>query len=181
MRVAYGALEVPASGVWCSSQISSLVTEIARSSRDSIRSRMQGGTRSSRVGGRRRVPERSSSWTRFPALAARARELPSLLQERIDRHSARRLHVVISGSSQRMMQGLVLERTSPLFGRAQAILKIEPLRTGWIAEALDLRDGLAVESYAVWGGMPRYWELAADLADLGTALRSGAEPTGRAP
>ncbi len=109
----------------------------------------------------------------FPALAAEARELPSILQKHVDRFPERGLHLLLAGSSQRMMQGLVLDRTAPLFGRAREILKIAPLRAGWIQRALHLDDpAQAVEAYAVWGGVPRYWELAGDHPDLATAVRS---------
>ena len=98
----------------------------------------------------------------FPSLVAVARELPSLLQKHLDREAERGLHLLLSGSSQRMMQGLVLDRTAPLFGRASEILKISPLPAGWIEEALRLPSPeCAVEAYAVWGGTPRYWELPA--------------------
>lgn len=109
----------------------------------------------------------------FPSLVAVAQELPSLLQKHLDREAERGIHLLLSGSSQRMMQGLVLDRTAPLFGRASEILKISPLPAGWIEEALKLRDPeRAVEAYAVWGGTPRYWELAGDHPDLPSALRS---------
>ena len=109
----------------------------------------------------------------FPALVVAGREVPSLLQKYLDRQSERGLHVLLAGSSQRMMQGLVLDRTAPLFGRAAEILKISPLGPGWISQALRIRDpARAVEAYAVWGGTPRYWELAADQPDLATAVRT---------
>jgi AAA+ ATPase superfamily predicted ATPase len=109
----------------------------------------------------------------FPSLVAVAPELPSLLQKVLDRESERGIHLLLTGSSQRMMQGLVLDRTAPLFGRASEILKISPLPAGWIEEALDLQSPeRAVEAYAVWGGTPRYWELAGDHPDLPTAIRS---------
>jgi AAA+ ATPase superfamily predicted ATPase len=109
----------------------------------------------------------------FPALAAVAGELPSVLQRYVDRYPERRLHLLLAGSSQRLMQGLALDRTAPLFGRAREILKIVPLRAGWIQRALPLADPVqAVESYAVWGGVPRYWELAGDHPDLAAAVRS---------
>ncbi len=109
----------------------------------------------------------------FPSLVAVARELPSLLQKYLDREADSGIHLLLSGSSQRMMQGLVLDRTAPLFGRAREILKISPLPAGWIEGALDLRSPeRAVESYAVWGGTPRYWELAGDHPDLPAAIRS---------
>ena len=107
----------------------------------------------------------------FPALVSAARELPSLLQKHVDGEGARRIHLVLSGSSQRMMQGLVLDRTAPLFGRATEILKVVPLLAGWIQPALHLRDPIeAIRAFAVWGGIPRYWELAADFPDLETAV-----------
>lgn len=109
----------------------------------------------------------------FPSLVAVGQELPSLLQKYLDREAERGIHLLLSGSSQRMMQGLVLDRTAPLFGRASEILKISPLPVGWIEEALDLHDAEpAVEAYAVWGGTPRYWELARDHPDLPAAIRS---------
>jgi len=109
----------------------------------------------------------------FPSLVAVAPDLPSLLQKHLDREADRGIHLLLSGSSQRMMQGLVLDRTAPLFGRASEILKISPLPAGWIEEALHLESPeRAVEAYAVWGGTPRYWELAGDHPDLPAAIRS---------
>jgi hypothetical protein len=109
----------------------------------------------------------------LPALTAMARELPSVLQKHLDRHADRGIHLLLTGSSQRMMQGLALDRTAPLFGRATEILKIAPLAAGWIGEALGLSDPVkAVEAYAVWGGIPRYWELAADHPDLEAAVEA---------
>jgi len=109
----------------------------------------------------------------LPALVAAAREVPSVLQKHLDRFPERRLHLLLAGSSQRMMQGLVLDRTAPLFGRAAEILKILPLEAGWIRRALRLgQPTQAVEAYSVWGGTPRYWELAADHPDLAAAVRS---------
>ncbi len=108
----------------------------------------------------------------FPALVARAREIPSLLQKHIDVGGGRRIHVVLAGSSQRMMHGLVLDRSAPLYGRANEILRLGPLPAGWTGRALRLRSAAAaVEAYAVWGGVPRYWELARDYSNLDEALQ----------
>lgn len=109
----------------------------------------------------------------FPALVAVAREIPSLVQKHVDAGAHLGVHVVLAGSSQRLMQGLVLDRSAPLFGRAQEILKIGPLPCGWIQQALRLASSVrAVEAYAVWGGIPRYWELAAECANLDEAVSS---------
>jgi len=41
-----------------------------------------------------------------------------------------------------------------------------PIPAGWIGEALKVIDPVrAVMAYAVWGGIPRYWELAAPFED----------------
>lgn len=107
----------------------------------------------------------------FPALVASDPALPSVLQKILDGAGSRGPRLLLSGSSQRLMQGLVLDRTAPLFGRAREILRISPLPAGWIKEALGLRDDVrAVEAYSAWGGVPRYWELAADYRALLPAL-----------
>jgi AAA+ ATPase superfamily predicted ATPase len=99
----------------------------------------------------------------LPYLVQQSPELPSLLQRWID-HEARdaRLAVAIAGSSQRMMQGLVLSPDAPLYGRAREIIELGPLPPSHLGEALELdRPASVVEAYGCWGGIPRYWELAA--------------------
>jgi AAA+ ATPase superfamily predicted ATPase len=109
----------------------------------------------------------------FPALVTVAPEMPSLLQKRVDASAAPGPHLLLAGSSQRMMQGLVLDRTAPLYGRATEILKVEPLPCGWLRKALRTTgDRDAIEAFAVWGGIPRYWELAADYPDRDTAIQA---------
>jgi AAA+ ATPase superfamily predicted ATPase len=99
----------------------------------------------------------------FPLLVASSPELPSLLQKHIDRQ---RRPLVLCGSSQRMMHGLVMDATAPLFGRAREILRLQPLELPWIRPALRLRRATeAIAHFAIWGGVPRYWELAAEHKD----------------
>lgn len=101
----------------------------------------------------------------LPYLAASSPELPSVLQRWID-HGARRarLVVAIAGSSQRMMQGLVLGAGSPLFGRATVVLDLAPLDPCHLGDAFGPLDGPGLAAaYAAWGGVPRYWELAEPL------------------
>ncbi len=98
----------------------------------------------------------------FPYLVLGSPELPSVLQQWID-HEAQdaKLVVALAGSSQRMMQGLVLSSNAPLYGRAQEILEITPLEPSFIRVALKPKtDAEVVECYTAWGGVPRYWELA---------------------
>jgi AAA+ ATPase superfamily predicted ATPase len=107
----------------------------------------------------------------FPALVATARELPSLVQKRVDAGEHGGVRLVVTGSSQRLMHGLVLDGSAPLFGRAREILRVEPLPAGWIRQGLSLRSAVtSMEAFAVWGGVPRYWELAADRSGLHEAI-----------
>jgi AAA+ ATPase superfamily predicted ATPase len=101
----------------------------------------------------------------LPYLVGTSPELPSVLQSWVD-HEAREagLLVAVAGSSQRMMQGLVLSADAPLYGRADEVLKLEPLEPRYLRDALGTRSSVGVvESFAAWGGVPRYWELAATL------------------
>ena len=107
----------------------------------------------------------------FPYLVQGAAELPSVLQKLLDRHAARPVHLILAGSSQRMMQGLVLDESEPLYGRAREIIRIEPLGPAWLPEALKTKDWReALDAYAVWGGVPRHWELARDYGSFVEAI-----------
>lgn len=110
----------------------------------------------------------------FPYLVASCPALPSVFQNWVD-HEAKeaRLVVVLAGSTQHMMQGLALEAASPLYGRAVEAIGMRPMRPGYIQEALRIRAADdAVRTYAVWGGIPQYWELAEPYgADLDGAVQ----------
>lgn len=88
-------------------------------------------------------------------------ELPSELQRWIDRDAKKAgLLVVVAGSSQRMMQGLILDHTAPLYGRAAELLHLQPLEAGHLRTAFPSVDPKTlVEYHAIAGGIPRYWEL----------------------
>ena len=99
----------------------------------------------------------------LPYLVLASRDLPAILQRWVD-HECDALVVVAAGSSQHMMQGLVLAGDAPLYGRAREILEVHPLSPRHLPEALGAADrALALDSYAAWGGVPRYWELAAEI------------------
>jgi hypothetical protein len=107
----------------------------------------------------------------LPYLVSAAPALPSILQRRIDRGVGRQ-HLIVCGSSQRMMHGIVLDATAPLYGRAREIVKVEPLPFPYLSEALRIRRADdAVAAFATWGGIPRYWELARGTASLAIAQR----------
>ncbi|MFY9344176.1 MAG: ATP-binding protein [Planctomycetota bacterium] len=108
----------------------------------------------------------------LPYLVVASPDLPATLQRFLD-HEAKRakLTVVVAGSSQRMMQGLVLDESEPLFGRASEVFEIRPLAPKWLEPALGLRSAVdIVSAWNVWGGMPRYWELAAEHPDRRSAV-----------
>jgi AAA+ ATPase superfamily predicted ATPase len=94
----------------------------------------------------------------FPYLVWACPELPSVLQKKIDSKQLK-YNLIVCGSSQQLMYGIILDSTSPLYGRADVILKIAPIKLPYMQQALNLSDVEAVEEYAVWGGVPRYWEL----------------------
>jgi AAA+ ATPase superfamily predicted ATPase len=95
----------------------------------------------------------------FPYLVKNAPELPSILQKLFDDRSKLSFHLVLCGSSQQMMQNLVVDSTSPLYGRANEIIKLLPMNIYWLKEALKCSWTEAVEEYCIWGGVPRYWDL----------------------
>jgi AAA+ ATPase superfamily predicted ATPase len=106
----------------------------------------------------------------FPYLVQSDPALPSLLQRLMDQPKAAGLTWVLCGSSQRMMQGVVLDHSAPLYGRAREILKIRPLEAGWLPSALGMTPSQAMEACAIWGGVPRYWELARNYTSTWEAV-----------
>ena len=101
----------------------------------------------------------------LPYLVGSSPELPSVLQRWLDHEAGPAgMVVAVAGSSQRMMDGIVLSAGAPLYGRARELLRVEPLAPAHLADAFDTssaRDLVAL--YAAWGGVPRYWELASEL------------------
>ena len=85
--------------------------------------------------------------------------MPSILQKLFDNKESLPFHLVLCGSSQQMMQKMVIANNSPLYGRADEIIKITPMNIYWLKEALKCSYQEAVEEYSVWGGVPRYWEI----------------------
>ena len=97
----------------------------------------------------------------FPYLVTTSPELPSIFQVWVD-HEAKeaQLAVALAGSSQRIMQGLVIDATEPLYGRAKEAFQLKPLAAEYLPKALKLATAQEVIlAYTAWGGVPRYWEL----------------------
>ena len=120
---------------------------------------------------RLRAPE--DAWLvldELPYLVQVSPALPSILQRIVDAPGERPLRLLACGSSQRMMHGLVLDETAPLYGRAAEIIKVEPMPPEALPAALRLDAEDSVVAYSIWGGLPRNWELAADYGSTPEAL-----------
>ena len=107
----------------------------------------------------------------LPYLLAADPTLAGVLQNWLDRPE-RRLTLAVCGSSQHMMHDAILDAAAPLYGRAAEAFAVRPLRPGHLADAFPFDGhGDLVSIYALWGGMPRYWELAEPFGgDLETAV-----------
>lgn len=107
----------------------------------------------------------------FPYMVKHSPELPSIIQRLVDSKSMK-FNLVICGSSQRMMQNMILSQSEPLFGRAHAIIDVRPIPISYLQEALHTDAVATIEEYSVWGGVPRYWELREEYSDLNEAVKS---------
>lgn len=106
----------------------------------------------------------------FPYMVKHSPELPSILQRIIDTKTLK-YNIIICGSSQRMMQEMILSHSEPLYGRADAILDVRPIPLPYLQEALHIDAVSTIEEYSVWGGVPRYWELREEYGSLTEAIR----------
>ena len=106
----------------------------------------------------------------FPYLVKSCESLPSVIQKLLN-EKCLKFDLILCGSSQQLMHGYVLNRQSPLYGLANEIIKMQPIPAHYMAEAMECDAVQAVEEYAVWGGVPRYWELRRDYAGMEMAIR----------
>lgn len=106
----------------------------------------------------------------FPYLIKNSPELPSLIQNIHDDAAHSNYHIIICGSSQKMMHDLALNKKEPLYGRAGEIMKIGPMSVFHLMTYLGVSPEEAVMEYSVWGGIPRYWEIRKTSASLEDAL-----------
>ncbi|MBQ9498666.1 MAG: ATP-binding protein [Bacteroidaceae bacterium] len=105
----------------------------------------------------------------FPYLVKSCPALPSILQKLLDDKKLK-FDLIICGSSQQMMQGFVLDSKEPLYGRADEIMRMKPIAPTFVCHALHCDAEQAVREYAVWGGVPRYWELRSNYDSLLAAI-----------
>lgn len=82
--------------------------------------------------------------------------ISSLLQKLIDqRKSASKLLLILCGSSMSFMEHQVLGKESPLYGRRDAQIKVQPFDVFEAAEMLSCNNPIkAIELYSLTGGVP---------------------------
>lgn len=95
-------------------------------------------------------------------------EVPSLTQKAWDHAlSTSNLFLVLTGSQAGIIQRAVLDYQSPLYGRATARLKLQPLPFGALSEMLpSFSTEQRVAVYAITGGIPAYASLFDDHLTL---------------
>lgn len=107
----------------------------------------------------------------FPYLVKKNPELPSVIQRLLD-SSQLRFNIIICGSSQRMMERLILNASEPLYGRADEKICLGPIPIYYWKEAFSFDARSTFEEFAVWGGVPRYWVLREDYDGLWEAVEN---------
>ena len=107
----------------------------------------------------------------FPYLVKSSPELPGIIQKLIDK-GENRFDLILCGSSQQLMHGLIIDSIAPLYGRADLILRIKPMKLPYLQDVLQCSSEEAISEFSVWGGVPRYWELRLQETNLTDALRA---------
>ena len=107
----------------------------------------------------------------FPYLVKSCPSLPSVIQKILNEKTLA-FDLILCGSSQQMMQGFVLDSSEPLYGLADEIIRLRPIPYNYTGLALECNDEEAVREYAVWGGIPRYWELRNNYDTLEAAIEA---------
>ena len=75
----------------------------------------------------RQIPERAVvCLDEFPYLVDSCHSLPSVIQKLLN-EKVLRFDLIICGSSQRSMYGLLLDKKSPIYGMADEVIKLEPI------------------------------------------------------
>lgn len=107
----------------------------------------------------------------FPYLVKKNPALPSMIQRLIDTGKLR-FNLIICGSSQRMMEKIILDSSEPLYGRADEKICLGPIGIQYWKEAFSLTAAEVFEEFSIWGGVPRYWKLREDYDDMWEAVEN---------
>ncbi|MDD6900458.1 MAG: ATP-binding protein [bacterium] len=109
-------------------------------------------------------------WDEFPYMVKSCPELPSVLQKLLNLRLLN-FDFILCGSSQQLMYNCVFNKQSPLYGLADEVMKLSPIPSRYMMEALNCDAVEAVKEYAIWGGIPRYWELRLDYENCESAIK----------
>ncbi len=104
----------------------------------------------------------------FPYLVDADSSVPSIFQKWLDHRKKKDVLLILSGSSQKMMHDLFLNRSTPLYGRAILEIKLSEMGYPHFCKALGLKTS-TIESFlwfSVTGGIPWYWTLMDPDRDL---------------
>lgn len=107
----------------------------------------------------------------FPYLVKKNPALPSMLQRLLDSGKLR-FNLIICGSSQRMMEKIILDASEPLYGRADERICLGPIGIQHWKEAFKLTPREIFEEFSIWGGVPRYWRLREDYSGMWEAMEN---------
>lgn len=93
----------------------------------------------------------------FPYLIETNRSIASVFQKIYDTIlKESNIMLILSGSSVSVMEGKVLDYTSPLYGRRTGSLDVNPLKFAYTGEFLDYDFENLCNVYFVTGGIPEY-------------------------
>lgn len=88
------------------------------------------------------------------------------------------LMLALSGSQMGLMQRHLLSYQAPLYGRATAQIKLPPLPFGVTSQYFPNYDAAErVNLYAIWGGVPAYWERLSNQRSVADNLREQLSPS----
>jgi AAA+ ATPase superfamily predicted ATPase len=108
----------------------------------------------------------------FQYLLKSAPDLPEIIRKMLDNKVNKRFNLIVSGSSQQLLNGLVSDSSSPLYGRVNEVFKIQPFEPSSLRQALRCSAIETIEEYSIWGGSPYYWDIRLRDKSLEDALKS---------
>ncbi len=87
--------------------------------------------------------------------------LPSIIQKFVDHKIPKNALLILSGSGQQAMHRYFSENQAPLYGRADWVIKVQPMGYRDFCEYAQL-DPTVMENFSLFslaGGLPKYWKL----------------------
>ncbi|MDR1886402.1 MAG: ATP-binding protein [Prevotellaceae bacterium] len=120
-----------------------------------------------------RLPRRTNIFIdEFQYLLKSDPQLPEVIRIMLDNKANKRFNLIVCGSSQQLMSGLVSDTSSPLYGRTNEVFKIQPMEPSVLRQTFHCSAVEAIEEYSIWGGSPRYWDFRLREKSLDEALKN---------